>query len=144
MNKFQQLLELPRPRAILYMTLAMALHFGGYEFVRSGMLALFTSQQLGFQNAGAFSLAMGLVSPFSVLLLWGYGQVLQNRGPRAALRETTALSLVVFAVSCVALKTIQVIMPASPNGSASLRLISQALVAVAFVYQNSYAHLLYS
>ena len=106
-DQVKQLFLLPRPRAILYMSLAMALHFGGYEFVRSGMLALFTSQEVGFATAGAFPLAMGLVSPFSVLLLVGYGRILERRGPRAALRETTAVSLGVFAVTSLGLNVLQ-------------------------------------
>lgn len=143
MNQAKQLVTLPRPRAILYMTLAMALHFGGYEFVRSGMLALFTSQTVGFANAaGAFPLAMGLVSPCSVVLLMGYNRVLEQRGPRAALRDTTALSLAVFAVTCATLKLLQ---PSTAAATVSLKVASsQALVAFGFIYQNAYAHLLYT
>ena len=143
MDQAKQLVTLPRPRAILYMTLAMALHFGGYEFVRSGMLALFTSQTVGFANAaGAFPLAMGLVSPCSVVLLMGYNRVLEQRGPRAALRNTTAFSLAVFAVVCATLTLLQ---SSTAAAGASFKVASsQALVAFGFIYQNAYAHLLYT
>jgi ATP/ADP translocase len=136
MDQAKQLIALPRPRAALYMATAMALHFGGYEFVRSGMLALFTSSTVGFSNPGAFALAMGLVSPFSFMLLMGYGSVLEKRGPRAALRTTTFVSFLVFGVTAI---TLQLLHTTSTPQSAA-----RAIVALAFVYQNSYAHLLYN
>lgn len=139
MEHIKQLTTSPRPRASFYMAMAMALHFGGYEFVRSGMLALFTSSEVGFASSGAFPLAMGLVSPFSAFLLYGYGTVLQKQGPRAALRATTLFSLVVFAVTTGLLQISQ-----SVTHTAAVHIASQAVVALAFVYQNSYAHLLYN
>lgn len=142
MDRVKQVVTLPRPRAALLMASAMALHFGGYEFVRSGMLALFTSSDVGFSNPGAFPLAMGTVSPFSVLLLMGYGVVLEKQGPRAALRVTTFVSLFVFAATAVLLKFFHGLAASAPT--TSIHLVSQAIVALAFVYQNSYAHLLYT
>jgi ATP/ADP translocase len=137
MDQAKQLILLPRPRAALYMATAMALHFGGYEFVRSGMLALFTSSTVGFSNPGAFALAMGLVSPFSFLLLMGYGSVLEKRGPRAALTTTTFASFLVFAVTAITLQLLQ-------TTTSTAQSTSRAIVALAFIYQNSYAHLLYN
>ena len=132
----------------------MALHFGGYEFVRSGMLALFTSSsRVGLANnvAGAFPLAMGLVSPCSVLLLMGYNQILEREGPRTALRTTTGFSWMVFALLCTILTLLQpsttTIATATGGGGGGVSLpvvVSQAVVALGFIYQNAYAHLLYT
>ena len=76
-------------RSALLMSLAMALHFFGYEFARSACLSQFTSGTTGFSSPGAFPLAMVCVSPLSLLLLLGYGTVLERSGPRTALRSTT-------------------------------------------------------
>ena len=56
-NKSKSFLHLPfSPRAMscMYMAVAMALHFGGYEFARSGALALFTSSNTGFSHPAAY------------------------------------------------------------------------------------------
>eukprot|EP00977_Amphora_coffeiformis_P013500 scaffold3571_cov176-Amphora_coffeaeformis.AAC.16 len=126
----------PRLRSILYMGGAMSLHFGGYEFFRNACLALFTSSDYGFQSPAAFPLANGLVSPFSLILLWYYSQQLDQRGPRVALRSTTILSI--FVVLCA---------------SGSLHLcrmgnlpayLGQAIIGLTFLFQNSYQYLLYT
>lgn len=44
----------PRASACIYMACAMALHFGGYEFARSGALALFTSSTTGYAHPAAY------------------------------------------------------------------------------------------
>jgi hypothetical protein len=44
----------PRASACIYMASAMALHFGGYEFARSGALALFTSSTTGYAHPAAY------------------------------------------------------------------------------------------
>jgi ATP/ADP translocase len=140
MDRIKQLSTQPRPKAILLMTVAMALHFGGYEFTRSGLTTLFTSNDFGFSSPSAFPLAMGLVSPFSVLLLMGYGHVLETQGPRAALKQTTLFSLLFLSGSALALHLLRTATTASPM----VRLASQAIVALAFIYQNAYAYLLYT
>lgn len=123
----------PRGRACIWMALAMALHFGGYEFARSSSLALFTSPQTGFARTKfAFPLAMACVSPFSFLLLMAYTRVLERSGPKLALRQSTLGSIAAIALSVVIFASL----PPSP--------ISKWLVGLAFVFQNSYAHLLYS
>ena len=43
----------PRAMSCIYMAIAMAFHFGGYEFARSGALALFTSSKTGFSHPAA-------------------------------------------------------------------------------------------
>lgn len=133
MDNIKLLVDSPRPRAVLFMSIAMALHFGGYEFVRSGMLALFTSKDVGFSHSGAIPLAMSCASPASFVLLMGYGRILEKRGPKVALRHTTLFSLLVFAVTSLVLKL-----------ATGFHLATQIIVALAFVYTNSYAHLLYT
>ena len=50
-NPQEKMLSLsPRAKACVSMAAAMALHFGGYEFARSGALALFTSSEIGFSK----------------------------------------------------------------------------------------------
>jgi hypothetical protein len=126
----------PRLRSIFYMGSAMALHFGGYEFFRNACLALFTSSDYGFQNAAAFPLANALVSPFSLILLWFYSRQLFHGGPRVALRTTTTMSIAVILLACGSLKLCrQAGLPAS---------VGQAIIALTFLFQNSYQYLLYT
>lgn len=122
----------PRTSSIILMAIAMAFHFGGYEFVRNSCLALFTSSDHGFASPAAFPLANGLVSPFSVGLLWLYSQQLEAGGPRLALRRSTLASILVIALTAAGL---------------SLNLppiLSQILVGAIFLFQNSYQYLLYT
>jgi ATP/ADP translocase len=126
----------PRLRSILYMGSAMALHFGGYEFFRNACLALFTSSEYGFSNAAAFSLANALVSPFSLILLWFYARQLAQGGPRAALRTTTRGSIAFILLAAGALKVCRL--------AALPVYVGQAIIAVTFLFQNSYQYLLYT
>ena len=126
----------PRLQSILYMGGAMSLHFGGYEFFRNACLALFTSTQYGFRSPAAFPLANGLVSPFSLLLLWFYSQQLFQRGPRVALRSTTIMSIVVILASSGLLQVCH---------SANLpAYVGQVIIGLTFLFQNSYQYLLYT
>mmetsp|Transcript_4871 Transcript_4871/g.10348 ORF Transcript_4871/g.10348 Transcript_4871/m.10348 type:complete len:534 (-) Transcript_4871:299-1900(-) len=126
----------PRVRSICYMAIAMAIHFGGYEFYRNSCLALFTSSETGFSSPAAFPFANALVSPFSLLLLWGYGQQLDAHGPRAALRNTTLFSIFFIGIASVALRVC--------HGAGLHPLVGKALIAVTFLYQNAYQSLLYT
>jgi ATP/ADP translocase len=126
----------PRAAATIYMAVAMALHFGGYEFIRNSCLSLFTSTETGFSSAAAFPLANGLISPFSIFLLYGYSQQLQRGGPRVALRNTTLCSIFFIVTVTAALYACQHFgLP---------KMVSQALVGLAFLFQSSYQHLLYT
>jgi hypothetical protein len=126
----------PRAVATIYMAFAMALHFGGYEFIRNSCLSLFTSTETGFASAAAFPLANGLISPFSIFLLYGYGQQLERSGPRVALRNTTVCSILFIVTVTSALYACQLLgLP---------KTVSQALVGLAFLFQSSYQHLLYT
>jgi hypothetical protein len=115
------------------MASAAALHFGGYEFARSAALALFTSSSTGFTHHAAYPFAIGLVTPVSLCLLYWYGIVLKQKGPRAALRETKLFSLFFLAFTSVTLGFLK-----------TSTVVSKAIVAVLFIFQNSYAHLLYT
>ena len=127
----------PRAKSCVSMAAAMALHFGGYEFARSGALALFTSSEIGFSHPSAYPFAMGLVTPFSLALLYWYGVILKAQGPRYALKTTKLIAIAVLTFCTISLKTVETYtsMPA---------IVSKALVALLFVFQNSYAHLLYT
>jgi len=124
-----------RARSCLWMAVAMSLHFGGYEFARSGALALFTSSEMGFAHPSAYPFAMGLVTPTSLAMLYWYSQLLKAKGPRYALRTTKLLAVGIFLGATGVLQAVS-------RGTSSIW--SQILVATLFVFQNSYAHLIYS
>ena len=113
----------------------MSLHFGGYEFARSGALALFTSSDFGFSHPSAYPFAIGLVTPLSLVLLYWYSLLLKSKGPRYALRTTKSLSVAVLLGATMALQVLSFI-PSS--------IWSRILVAVLFVFQNCYANWIYS
>jgi hypothetical protein len=79
----------PKLQAVTYMSLCMAIHFAGHEFARAPSSSLFTSKQLGFQSPSALPLAVGFVSPFSVILLNAFKSMLEKYGPRRALSQST-------------------------------------------------------
>eukprot|EP00978_Attheya_sp_CCMP212_P046474 scaffold394564_cov51-Attheya_sp.AAC.2 len=130
--------ENPVALSILSMTTAMALHFFGYEFARSGSLTLFTSEGTGFSGTSAFPLAMACVSPSSVLLLMLYGRQLDQNGPRTTLRVTSLFSAALLSISGVAIRLL------SNSSDAGSLLLSRCIVWVLFVFQNCYATLLYT
>jgi hypothetical protein len=93
-----------RGKAIVYMSLSFAIHLAGYELSRASVMALFTSDRLGFGRSvdnhsasgsgsssglSALPMAVGCVSPFSIGLLWFYGKTLHRGGPSYALRIHT-------------------------------------------------------
>lgn len=126
----------PRIRSVFSMAVAMALHFGGYEFFRNSCVALFTSSDLGFSSPAAFPLANGLIGPFSLLLLWGYGRQLRSSGPRKALYRSTSMSIAFIGfVSSSLFACKHYALPKS---------LSQALIGITFLFQNSYQYLLYT
>ncbi|KAL3936478.1 MAG: hypothetical protein SGBAC_008216, partial [Bacillariaceae sp.] len=127
----------PKAKSCVSMAAAMALHFGGYEFARSGALALFTSSENGFSHPSAYPFAMGLVTPFSLGLLYCYGLMLKAQGPRSALRLTKLISITILTACIAALRAAESVASVSP-------IVSKGLVALLFIFQNSYAHLLYT
>lgn len=60
----------PKAKAVLHMSLCMAVHFSGHELARGPTTSMFTSKEIGFQSAAALPLGLGLVSPFTIFVLW--------------------------------------------------------------------------
>ena len=131
-------------RAILFMAIAMSLHYLGYSLARPSTLSLFTSSKTGFSKSSAFPLAMAFVSPVSLLLLMGYGQELDTHGPRLALRNTTLYCAMVLTVSALLIqKFSQNGATLTFDGYASIPLV-KAVVGALFVFRESYVQLLTS
>ncbi len=59
----------PKSKAVLHMSLCMAVHFAGHELARGPTNSMFTSKDIGFQSAAALPLGLGLVSPFTIFVL---------------------------------------------------------------------------
>lgn len=125
----------PRAQSVVYMSSAMGLHFGGYEFMRNSCLSLLTSRSYGFEHPAMYPLFNGLISPFAVVLLLIYSSILERSGPRLALRRTTTMCMV-FVMAAVA----------TLYGSHQVgwHRLSQVVIGVSFLMQNSYQHLLYT
>ena len=92
----------PEGRSVLCMAIAMSLHYLGYSFARPSTLALFTSASTGYSSPAAFPLAMAFVSPTSLLLLMGYGRVLDKCGPKVALKRTSVFCATVLSLAAAA------------------------------------------
>lgn len=127
-------------KSVLFMALAMAFHYLGYSFARPTTLALFTSATTGYGGStAAFPLAMAFVSPMALLLLVGYGKVLNFYGPRGALVRTTAFCATVL---CSAASLI-VFAQESQMELFSIPLV-KFIVGPLFVFRESYVALLTS
>lgn len=135
----------PKAKSGAAMASAMALHFAGYELARGSNMALFTSTSLGFGSASGsyYPLAMACASPVSMALLLIYTRMLDRKGPRKALRSTTLLCISALTISGILLATMQHNTIWANVKVLSLP-ISQLVVWASFVFQNSYAHLLYA
>jgi hypothetical protein len=151
------LLSNPRYRAVLWMSLSLTVHLAGYELSRAAVMALFTSDGLGFDNGGggglsALPMAVGFVSPFSIGLLWFYGTTLDRGGPSYALRTHTLICAGCQIASGWALKAFDDRLLSIPDDDEfSARAItdvtaqwSRALLFLLFVFQNAYVQLLYN
>ncbi|KAL7496264.1 hypothetical protein ACHAWT_004428 [Skeletonema menzelii] len=139
------MLESPKAKSGVAMASAMALHFAGYELARGSNMALFTSASLGFGSSSGsyYPLAMACASPLSMFLLLTYTRQLDRKGPRRALRSTTLLCISALTISGIAMATMQHNELLGNIQILSLP-ISQIIVWASFVFQNSYAHLLYA
>jgi ATP/ADP translocase len=95
----------PQGKSVLCMALAMACHYLGYSLARPVSIALFTSASTGYKgSAAAFPFAMAFVSPAALLLLVGYGRVLERFGPRGALMQSTAFCSLIVTLSAIAIE----------------------------------------
>ena len=92
----------PEGKSVLYMAIAMSLHYLGYFLARSITLSLFSSATTGYAgNPAAFPLANAFISPCSLLLLLGYNYVLERTGPRNALLQSTLCSAMIINTSAL-------------------------------------------
>ena len=136
-------LMLPNPKgqAGFCMSLAMALHFFGYEFTHGSNMALFTSSTLGFGSTTRkyYPLAMACVSPLSMMLLLGYGRQLEQKGPRKALRNSTLLCILTLGLSGVAVALMQGSIAVTDLATLMVGqlILSQVVVSALFVFQNN-------
>lgn len=138
----------PQGLSVLYMAIAMSLHYLAYSIARPSTIALFTSAKTGFAgNTAAFPLAMAFISPASLSLLVLYGKILQRAGPRGAIRETTFLVASVLGVSAALVQILSsgvgsnLIIPFF--GTTGIPLL-KAVVGVLFIFRESYVQLLTS
>ncbi len=155
------------------MSLSLAVHLAGYELSRASVMALFTSDRLGFgrsddNNSGsgsgaaggglsALPMAVGCVSPFSIGLLWFYGKTLHRGGPSYALRIHTWTCAIIQIVSGWLLISLDnylrltvtsvpstISSAAAPEIHVHAQSCSQTLLFLLFVFQNAYVQLLYN
>jgi len=78
-----------RYKSVSCMAIGMACHYLGYSLARPTTVALFTSKATGYSSPVAYPLAMAFVSPVSLISLLWYGKVLEQFGPKGALKRTT-------------------------------------------------------
>jgi len=145
-----------RGKSVLYMSISLAIHLGGYELSRAAVMALFTSDKLGFGKGkegglSALPMAVGCVSPFAVLLLWFYAKTLDVGGPSFALRTHTLICAGTQIVSGWILKAFDDYLQLDETKQDTNNLIfrnvkgwSQPLLFMLFVFQNAYVQLLYN
>ena len=152
-----------RGKSVICMSLSLAIHLGGYELSRSTVMALFTSDKLGFGHGkegglSALPMAVGCVSPFSVALLWFYASTLDRGGPSYALRTHTLICAGTQIVSGWVLNSfndyVQIMdddgVPSSVQQSDhvifgnDVKSWSRPLLFILFVFQNAYVQLLYN
>jgi len=128
----------PKGEAVLWMALASATHYSGYEFARNAVLALFTSERTGFRSSAAMPLAVGCISPFSIGLLWLYTRLLKRGGPRYAVRTSTLLCFATISAAGLALNTVS----ACVEESLICQHLSRAISFAMIVIQSSFVQLL--
>lgn len=132
--------------SVLFMAIAMSLHYLSYSIARPSTIALFTSAKTGFSgNTAAFPLAMAFISPTSLMLLLLYGKILQKSGPRGAIRQTTYFCASMLWIAASLIFILQGMDPIKIPllGGKSIQLI-QLVVGVLFIFRESYVQLLTS
>eukprot|EP00977_Amphora_coffeiformis_P005656 scaffold1189_cov194-Amphora_coffeaeformis.AAC.13 len=130
----------PEGKAVVLMAIAMAFHYFGYSLARPITVALFTSSSTGYAGMpAAFPLAMAFVSPFSLFLLMGYGNILDRSGPAGALVTSTLICAVILSLSAIAIGVFQST-GFMLGGIPAVKLVSGPL----FIFRESYVQLLTS
>ncbi len=160
----RSLLFSPRGKAVASMSFALAIHLGGYELARAAVMALFTSDGLGFgkkdnnsnqeSELSALPMAVGCVSPFSVLLLWFYGKTLSHGGPSYALSTNTIICAAAQIFCGYVLRLFEACIAHDDDDDAdgvctmgsvgNVKTMSQILLFILFVFQSAYVQLLYA
>jgi ATP/ADP translocase len=125
-------------KSVLWMATGMAFHYLGYSLARSITVALFTSSVTGYPGSpGAFPFAMAFVSPVSLLLLMGYGGILERDGPRIALRKSTLFCAAIMTLAAVATEVTEMTQ-AVFFGIPAMKFVTAPL----FIFRESYVQLL--
>lgn len=127
-------------KSVLCMATGMALHYLGYSLARSITVALFTSASTGYPGSpGAFPFAMAFVSPVSLLLLMGYGTILERHGPRVALTQSTLFCASILMAASGAIEACE------RSGAVFYGIPAMKfLTAPLFIFRESYVQLLTS
>ena len=136
----------PSTHSVICMSIAMALHFFGYELARSATLTLFTSHKTGFQHQSAMPTALAFVFPASAGLLLLYTHILESWGPRIALRTTTVMCAVVLSSLMMVINLLSSSLSNNsvPNVSFLPSLLLPLFVSLLFIFRESYVSLLAS
>eukprot|EP00551_Chaetoceros_affinis_P009265 CAMPEP_0203684830 /NCGR_PEP_ID=MMETSP0090-20130426/48236_1 /ASSEMBLY_ACC=CAM_ASM_001088 /TAXON_ID=426623 /ORGANISM="Chaetoceros affinis, Strain CCMP159" /LENGTH=482 /DNA_ID=CAMNT_0050554011 /DNA_START=647 /DNA_END=2092 /DNA_ORIENTATION=+ len=119
-------------------------------------MSMFNSKEMGFESSATLPLAVGFVSPFSMVLLWLFNRTLNRWGPRYALIQSTFMvSSFLFIIGL----TLQYITSGSSHrlrqnnvesdvdvdaDADGKHTISKYLLFAAFVYQSANVQFLYT
>ena len=140
----QSQLQQQRTKAIVSMAISSSLHFAGYEFARSSMMALFTSSKTGFVNPAALPFNVVCVTPFSYFLLQKYTQRLQKNGPRRTLFYSTIAFAILLGLGAFIIQLLERNLTTSSSSSSDsygeennriIMIIKMALQATIFLLQ---------
>lgn len=142
-------LSSPKARAVGTMAIAMALHYFSYSIARPTTVALFTSKQAGFSSSltsknVAYPLAMACISPVSFILLLAYGQILDQYGPKLALRTTATICATFLGLSSF---LISILSKKQQQQQQNINIPSpwlRSIVALLFIFRESYVQLITS
>jgi ATP/ADP translocase len=133
----------PKMKSVLYMSLSMAVHFGGHEFARGPVGSLFTSKDTGFISSAALPLTVGFVSPFSAFVLWVYSKMLNAYGPRVALVRSTVYGSSFLLLVGLVLCYITTYYDLSEDNNYT-RYMTKYLLFGAYVFQSANVQFLYT
>jgi hypothetical protein len=155
---------------LIAMTWANALHFGAYELARSAIAALFTSTATfasTYTSASTtttttpayvtsstiMTLAIGCVSPCSILLLTVHRSIFDCSGPQLSLRYTTLMYAISLSCAAVLLRYGAIIPMATATDNDDdddettnhqPRYLAQVTIILIFIIKNSFVQLLAS
>jgi ATP/ADP translocase len=126
------------------MAVASAVHFAGFEFARSGTIALFTSTKTGFVTPSASPISTICMTPFSLVVLWLYTKSLERWGPRKSLMFSTIMFAWLVASSAFVLSNLETLIDESHAHCHLWKKLAQATVFSLNVAQSSFVQLLYT